>query len=140
MVAVQAAQIPDAAVTMDTEAHSASRDHDYTNYVYNHLTCKDDDRASQGNLDEDLPVAMARPVHSRRIRASIGSREQLLLHRMKQRRKIATVNSGLWGGVLGLILLGPIGAVGLGYGSAMAPKHSMKRREKFIRRRLEGQV
>jgi hypothetical protein len=66
-----------------------------------------------------------------------------LLHRMKQHRKVATVNSGIWGGVLGLILFGPIGAVGVGYGSALVTKHSLKHREKTLRKqlhkKLEGQ-
>ena len=59
---------------------------------------------------------------------------------MKQHRKLATVNRGMWGGLLDLLLLGPIGAVGVGAGSAILTKKSLKRREKLIRRQLEARI
>ncbi|CAB9502545.1 expressed unknown protein [Seminavis robusta] len=96
-------------------------------------------------LDENLPTANARPTPKRqrpspkRQRATPQTGEELL-RRMKMQRKAATVNSGLWGGLLGLILLGPVGAVGVGAGSAIMTKHSMKRREKVLRKRLEGRL
>ena len=96
----------------------------------------------QDSLDDDLPTANARPIRSRPQRyngAAVGSGEDLL-RQMKQRRKVATLNSGIWGGVVGLLLLGPVGAVGIGYGSALLTKHSLKRREKIIRKRLEGRL
>ncbi|CAB9496125.1 expressed unknown protein [Seminavis robusta] len=87
----------------------------------------------QDALDVDLPAALGRPV-------ALQTGEELL-GRMKTRRKKETVNSGLWGGLLGFALLGgPIGAVGVGAGSAILTKHSMKRREKVLRKRLEGRL
>jgi hypothetical protein len=49
---------------------------------------------------------------------------------MRQRRKVATVASGVAGGVLGLAILGPVGAVAGGVGGAMITKQAGKRMER----------
>lgn len=63
-----------------------------------------------------------------------------LLARLKRNRKQATVRSGVIGGIVGLFLLGPIGAVGFGVGSAVLTKHRLKKREKTLRKLLEGRI
>ena len=59
---------------------------------------------------------------------------------MKQRRKRRTVAAGVIGGTIGLIFLGPIGAIGLGVGSALVAKHSGKARERDAQRRYEASL
>eukprot|EP00522_Entomoneis_paludosa_P008565 CAMPEP_0172439728 /NCGR_PEP_ID=MMETSP1065-20121228/614_1 /TAXON_ID=265537 /ORGANISM="Amphiprora paludosa, Strain CCMP125" /LENGTH=190 /DNA_ID=CAMNT_0013188449 /DNA_START=80 /DNA_END=652 /DNA_ORIENTATION=+ len=54
--------------------------------------------------------------------------------KMKQNRKRATVGAGVVGGVAGLLVLGPVGAVLGGVGGAVATKQIGKRRE---RKRLQ---
>ena len=63
-----------------------------------------------------------------------------LLSRLKKHRKKATVRSGLVGGLVGFIFLGPIGALGIGAGSAAMTKHRLKRREKSLRNQLDGRL
>ena len=93
--------------------------------------------------EDSLPTATAQPVSATTYHGDDSSYEingADLLRRMKQHRKAATINNGLWGGLFGLIVLGPVGAVGIGYGSALITKHSLKRREKRIRKRLQGRL
>ena len=56
------------------------------------------------------------------------------IRKMKKNRRRATVGAGVVGGVVGLVTLGPVGAIIGGTGSALATKHIGKRRE---RKRLE---
>lgn len=63
-----------------------------------------------------------------------------LLSRLKQHRKQATIKSGFIGGIVGLLVLGPIGALGIGAGSAVITKHRLKRREKSLRKQLDGRL
>lgn len=63
-----------------------------------------------------------------------------LLSRLKKQRKKATARSGIVGGLVGFLFLGPIGALGIGVGSAAMTKHRLKRREKALRHQLEGRL
>ena len=63
-----------------------------------------------------------------------------LLSRLKKQRKKATARSGIVGGLVGFLFLGPIGALGIGVGSAVMTKHRLKRREKTLRNQLEGRL
>lgn len=63
-----------------------------------------------------------------------------LLWQMKQQRKRSTFQSGLWGGLFGLIILGPVGAIAVGAGAAIVTKSSMKRREKQVKQQLAGHL
>ncbi|CAB9503116.1 expressed unknown protein [Seminavis robusta] len=63
-----------------------------------------------------------------------------LLFRLKQHRKKATMRSGVIGGVIGMIFLGPIGALGVGAGSAIFTKCKLKRKEKSLRLQLQGRL
>ena len=63
-----------------------------------------------------------------------------LLYRLKRHRKKATMKNGLIGCVFGMVLLGPLGALGVGFGSACFTKHRLKRREKALRHQLEGRL
>jgi hypothetical protein len=63
-----------------------------------------------------------------------------LLRRLKGHRKKATMRSGIIGGVIGMIFLGPLGAVGIGFGSACYTKSRLKRREKSVREQLKGRL
>jgi len=71
-------------------------------------------------------------------RSSITGEE--LLSRLKQQRKKKTWRVGLIGGVAGLFLGGPIGAVCIGAGSALITKRRLKRRENCLRRQLDGRL
>lgn len=57
---------------------------------------------------------------------------------MKNRRKRRTVASGVAGGVLGLVALGPIGGIAAGVGGAMVAKKVGKRNEKKRMDKLEA--
>lgn len=50
--------------------------------------------------------------------------------RMRQRRKVATAAAGVAGGIVGLAVLGPVGAVAGGVGGALLTKHTGKRMER----------
>ena len=52
------------------------------------------------------------------------------VERMRARRKVATVTAGLAGGLAGLAVLGPVGALAGGVGGAMLTKHAGKRLER----------
>jgi hypothetical protein len=98
----------------------------------------------QDTLADDLPTVTAQPVppmkrQAKKARIAAESGEELLAQ-MKRHRKAATVNSGLCGGLVGLILLGPLGALAVGAGSAMVTKHSLKRKEKALRKSLQGRL
>ena len=58
---------------------------------------------------------------------------------MKRDRKVRTTRAGVLGGVVGFVILGPIGAVGLGAGIAIATKRSLKRKEQNLRQKFENQ-
>jgi len=62
------------------------------------------------------------------------------LVRMKERRKRRTFVVGIVGGTIGLVLLGPIGAVAGGFGSALITKSIGKRRERRVATRLEREA
>ena len=51
---------------------------------------------------------------------------------MKTRRKRRKVIAGVVGGTIGLIVLGPLGAVGIGVGSALFVKHADRARERKL--------
>jgi hypothetical protein len=56
---------------------------------------------------------------------------------LKKRRKKRKVVAGVVGGTIGLLTLGPFGAIGIGIVSALAVKHSDRAREKRFLRRYE---
>mmetsp|Transcript_1842 Transcript_1842/g.4044 ORF Transcript_1842/g.4044 Transcript_1842/m.4044 type:complete len:132 (+) Transcript_1842:72-467(+) len=58
---------------------------------------------------------------------------------MKNRRKRRTVASGVAGGIVGLVALGPIGGIAGGIGGAMVAKRVGKRNEKKRMDRLEAE-
>jgi uncharacterized protein YcfJ len=49
---------------------------------------------------------------------------------MRRRRKVATVASGVAGGIIGLAILGPVGALAGGVGGAMLTKQTGRRMER----------
>jgi hypothetical protein len=52
---------------------------------------------------------------------------------MKNRRKRRKVIAGVVGGTIGLVVLGPLGAIGIGVGSALVVKHADRAAErKFV--------
>merc|ERR1712179_381555 len=57
------------------------------------------------------------------------------LKSMKKSRKNRTVVAGLVGGAVGLVTLGPVGAVLFGYGSAVTTKEIGKQKERKIKRK-----
>ncbi|KAI2494258.1 hypothetical protein MHU86_20276 [Fragilaria crotonensis] len=58
---------------------------------------------------------------------------------MKKDRKRKTLGTGILWGTVGFLILGPIGAVALGGGLAIATKQSLKRQERTIRQQFENQ-
>lgn len=58
---------------------------------------------------------------------------------LKQERKQKTVTAGVVGGVIGCILLGPLGAVAFGWGNAAITKKLRKRQERILRAEFERQ-
>ena len=58
---------------------------------------------------------------------------------MKNRRKRRTVASGVAGGIIGLVALGPVGGIAAGVGGAYAAKKIGKRNEKRRMDQLEAQ-
>jgi hypothetical protein len=58
---------------------------------------------------------------------------------MKGRRKRRTVASGVAGGIVGLVALGPLGMIAGGVGSAVVAKRVGKRNEKRRMDELEAQ-
>jgi hypothetical protein len=60
-----------------------------------------------------------------------------VLRSMKEDRKKRTVTAGVVGGIVGLFILGPLGAVVIGVTSAVVTKHSGKSRERRVRKQLE---
>ena len=63
-----------------------------------------------------------------------------LLRLMKESRKRKTVVVGVVGGIVGLVILGPIGAIALGAGLAIATKSYLKRHELAIRRQYQNSL
>ena len=63
-----------------------------------------------------------------------------LLARLKDHRKKATTKNAMIGGVIGFLFLGPIGALGVGAGTAAVVKHRLKKKEKSLRRQLDGRL
>ena len=76
-------------------------------------------------------VSPPHPCHS------LTGNELLLL--MKKERKRRTLGTGILWGAAGFLILGPIGAVALGGGLAIATKQSLKRQERAIRKQLENE-
>jgi hypothetical protein len=58
---------------------------------------------------------------------------------MRSRRKVATVASGVAGGVIGLAILGPVGALAGGFGGAMLTKQAGRRMERKQTERIAAQ-
>jgi hypothetical protein len=58
---------------------------------------------------------------------------------MKKTRKRRKVVAGVVGGTIGLITLGPLGAIGIGAGSALVVKYTDRSREKRFLQRLDDQ-
>mmetsp|Transcript_15492 Transcript_15492/g.25844 ORF Transcript_15492/g.25844 Transcript_15492/m.25844 type:complete len:162 (+) Transcript_15492:147-632(+) len=65
--------------------------------------------------------------------------QQLDRARMKKTRKRRKVMAGVVGGTVGLIALGPLGAIGFGAGSALVVKYTDRSREKRFLQRLDDQ-
>lgn len=60
--------------------------------------------------------------------------------RMKKIRKKRKVVAGVVGGTIGLVVLGPLGAIGVGVGSALVVKHSDKARERRLIRSYDDRM
>lgn len=56
---------------------------------------------------------------------------------LKNRRKKRKVVAGVIGGTVGLLTLGPFGAIGIGIASALAVKHADRARERKLLQRYE---
>lgn len=69
---------------------------------------------------------------------SVSPDVQSALLDMKIKRKRRTIASGVAGGTVGLLVLGPIGAVAGGMGGALLCKRAGKRRERRTRARMEA--
>lgn len=65
---------------------------------------------------------------------------QELLTRLKEHRKKTTARSAMIGGIIGFLFLGPIGALGAGVGTAVVTKRRLKKKEKSVRRHLNGRL
>ena len=61
------------------------------------------------------------------------------VEKMRQRRKVATAAAGVVGGIAGLAVLGPVGALAGGVGSAMLTKQAGKRMERKQTERIAAQ-
>lgn len=81
-----------------------------------------------GGSPAHMVLHEASPHHS--TKASLSSTRPPEVKRMRQRRKVATVASGVAGGVLGMAVLGPVGAIAGGVGGAMLTKRTGKRMER----------
>ena len=57
---------------------------------------------------------------------------------LKSRRKKRKIVAGVVGGTVGLVTLGPFGAIGIGIASALAVKHADRARERKLLRRYEA--
>jgi ammonia channel protein AmtB len=57
---------------------------------------------------------------------------------LKSRRKKRKVVAGVVGGTIGLVTLGPFGAIGIGIASALVVKHADRARERKLLRRYEA--
>mmetsp|Transcript_25929 Transcript_25929/g.38308 ORF Transcript_25929/g.38308 Transcript_25929/m.38308 type:complete len:240 (+) Transcript_25929:169-888(+) len=62
---------------------------------------------------------------------------EIQLKSMKKKRKTQTVVAGLVGGTIGLLTLGPPGAIIFGYGSAVGTKEFGKQKERRVKRKAE---
>lgn len=59
---------------------------------------------------------------------------------MKKRRKRRKIIAGVVGGTIGLVVLGPLGAVGIGIGSALVVKHADRARERRLLNTYEARA
>eukprot|EP00523_Entomoneis_sp_CCMP467_P000654 CAMPEP_0168763154 /NCGR_PEP_ID=MMETSP0724-20121128/24213_1 /TAXON_ID=265536 /ORGANISM="Amphiprora sp., Strain CCMP467" /LENGTH=181 /DNA_ID=CAMNT_0008812341 /DNA_START=42 /DNA_END=587 /DNA_ORIENTATION=- len=86
--------------------------------------------------DNNRQVATTTATNNNNQTAGISNPSKLPkeILKMKKNRKRATVGAGVVGGAIGLVALGPLGAVVGGVGTAVATKQIGKRRE---RKRLE---
>ncbi|KAI2494604.1 hypothetical protein MHU86_19929 [Fragilaria crotonensis] len=57
---------------------------------------------------------------------------------MKKRRKRRKIIAGVVGGTIGLVALGPLGAVGIGIGSALVVKHADRAHERRVLKKYEA--
>eukprot|EP00545_Synedropsis_sp_CCMP1620_P012870 CAMPEP_0119004226 /NCGR_PEP_ID=MMETSP1176-20130426/1028_1 /TAXON_ID=265551 /ORGANISM="Synedropsis recta cf, Strain CCMP1620" /LENGTH=163 /DNA_ID=CAMNT_0006955911 /DNA_START=17 /DNA_END=508 /DNA_ORIENTATION=+ len=60
-----------------------------------------------------------------------GAPDRFKMKKLRKRRKIV---AGVIGGTVGLIILGPLGAIGIGIGSALVVKHSDRASERRLLR------
>jgi len=80
---------------------------------------------------------------SREEEASLRGKERVVLERldrMKTARKHGQVWAATSGAVVGLVVLGPLGAVAGGIAAHQVTKHAGRANERRVRKKLENQI